>query len=164
MECRMSVQEQYQVYKEFLAESELSDEFLKFRARNWMIVQDKKMISSMSDSKWIKLQIAMLNLDSPPAYFAKLITETKDYAFEQSFITQIPNYIGNWNAVYEEGMPFFFNIEYIIIRPLLRKFRGALIDDLIINQSNTIRRILRDLNIPFEEENLCFRVHGYRPL
>ena len=115
----------------------------------------------MNDSKWIQLQYAVQCLDFPPAYVIKLLTEEQDKVFEKNFMDHIPSYWGNWSAVYEEGMPCFFNIEYMIVHPRYSKYQGMLIDPLIVDEYDAFRQILMDLNLTFDEVNCCFIVHAY---
>lgn len=160
----MSVQENYQQYRKFLASIEQNPQYQKNKTKNRQIIQDKQLISYMNDTKWIKLQHAVQHLDFPPAYIVKLLTEEQDEAYEINFMENIPTYWGNWNAVYEEGMPFFFNIEYMIVQSRLSKHQGMLIDPLIQNECDAFRKIINELGLVFQEKNYCFKICAYHGL
>lgn len=115
----------------------------------------------MNDSKWIKLLEAIESLDFPPAFMCKTIKEVVDDEFERRFLIETPSYIGNWQPFYFEGMPIFMKIEYILVKPLLGKHQGQLVDDHIFDQTEQFRKILMELNISFSEQNHCFKINAY---
>ena len=157
----MNIQLDYDNYKQHLA---ADPDYPAFYQKIQRIVTERQLVSAMSDAKWVSLQHAMRAWKSPPAYHAQLIIGHDITADLQRFMQETPAYLGDWNPVFEEGMPYFINIEFLMIKPMLRKFQGALMDDEIYDQSDYFRTTLQKLNIPFEEENHCFTVYGYRSI
>lgn len=117
----------------------------------------QRLSAAMNDTKWLELQQAVAALPFPPAYVVKLLTEdgvpTLDHA---------PTYWGNWGLYYEEGLPPFFNIEWMQVAPRYSKHRGSLVADEVIDASAAFEAVLQRYGIPYEEENGIFTIYGYR--
>jgi hypothetical protein len=128
------------------------------------IVRQRQLASCMSDSKWIKLLDAMNNLDFPPAFLLKRLQDQIDQSAEQQFTNTVPWYFGNWQPFYQEGMPIFKTIEYLIVKPMLRQHQGRLIADKIFDQTDQFAILLAQLNVIYEERHRCFKIYGYRHL
>jgi len=54
-----------------------------------------------------------------------------------------PRCIGNWSSYWQEGMPPFFNIEWINVRPRHGIYRGRLVDDDVLDATEEFIAILK---------------------
>ncbi|TCD29018.1 hypothetical protein EZ456_02335 [Pedobacter psychrodurus] len=124
------------------------------------IVTKKGLSSVMNDTKWLKLQNAIKQLPFPPPYIEKLIIEDKTY--EEVKISKTPHWLGNWEPFYNEGMYLFFTIEYIKVRPCYAEHRGNLVAPKIFDETEEFKNLLKELHIPYEEDEGIFTIFGYR--
>lgn len=134
---------------------------VRMREQMLRIVAQRQLTSMMNDTKWLELQEAVSTLPFPPAYIEKLLTDD-DAAYEDKTFEKEPTYFGDWAPFYNEGMPLFFSIEWMKIRPRYSKYRGRLIPNEIIDETAELVTILKRLSIPFEEDNGTFMIWGYR--
>lgn len=135
-------------------------DILKYKERVFKIVEEKGLGSYMNDSKWLKLQKEITKLDFTPAYLEKLVTDNE---FRYANVdTENISFSGNWAPYYMEGMPLFFDIEYLIIVPRRKKHVGKLVNDKTVDISKELKDILIKNNIPFETDNNNFVVYGYK--
>lgn len=150
----------YSKYKEFI-DSNCTD--LKDEVE--MIVRRRGLSSIMNDSKWLKLQTAILSIPKfEPIYGVQLLTDEIEHSpvFE---VPTLPIY-GDWELIYENweyAPPPFFNIEWMAIQPLDKIYKGRLVNPEIIDKSNILMEILHKYNIPFEKEDEhTFVIYGYK--
>ena len=128
----------------------------KLRKTVLRIVEERRMSSIMNDTKWEELRYAMMNeMPFQPPYTVKFLTDDAPCAEETS-----------WHEAYVyEGL---FNaalaIEWIKIRPVKKKSRGALIPPEWEDAHDELEKILDKYNIPYEEENGVYCICGYRTL
>ncbi len=61
-------------------------------------------------------------------------------------------------------MPPLFSIEWIKVRPQLRKHQGRLIADAIMDETHAFVAILNNLSIPYTEDNHIFTIFGYKSI
>ncbi len=120
----------------------------------------KGMAAVMNDSKWLKLQAAISTLPFPPAYIEKLVLDNQP--FENIPIDDAPQWLGNWDPFYKEGMPLFFAIEYIKVRPCYAQSQGSLVPPKIQDATQIFEKLLTSLHIPYEEQNGTFIIYGYK--
>ena len=158
----MNLQEKYHEYQQVISGLKENHGDQKLFKKINLILNDRQLVSCMNDSKWFKLLQAIESLNFPPAFIVKCLTEEKDVLSENNLMNGIPSYLGNWQPFYKEAMPMFINIEYLLVKPLLAKFQGHLIKDLILDESTVFRAILTDLKLNFDEVGSCFKVFGYK--
>ena len=158
----MDIHERYNEYQLYMGYLKANPNDQKFLQRLRSIINQRQLVSCMNDTKWIKLLCAIEQLDFPPAFIVKRVTEAVDVESESLFCSQIPHYWGNWQPFYKEAMPIFIDIEYTFVQPRLAKYQGRLIDDLIIDLSEQFKAILIELNIPYVMEMQCFKICAYQ--
>lgn len=135
-------------------------DILDFKERVLLIVQEKGLGSYMNDSKWLRLQREISKLEFAPAYLEKLVTDDE---FRYANVNTDNNTsFGDWSPYYMEGMPLFFNIEYLVIIPTFVKYVGRLVEGKTVDNSENIRELLTENNIPFELDSNNFVVYGYK--
>ncbi|MDH7447641.1 DUF6678 family protein [Aquimarina sp. 2201CG14-23] len=151
----MTVFEQYK----YLTENDQDIVKLKQQIRG--IAMRKNLSSIMNDTKWIVLQQGIENLPFPPAYNEKLVQwDNAKFSFKD--IEKEPAYFGDWSSYWEEGLPIFFTIEWLEIRPKYRKIEGRLVPPKIVDETEELINLLNKLYIPFEEENGSIIIYGYK--
>ena len=124
------------------------------------IVSKRQLTSIMNDTKWLELQRAVDDLPFPPPYIVKCVTDENDFSI--GILNEIPMYVGDWSNFYEEGLPPFFNIEWIKICPRYGKHKGHLLDKEVLDETSQLVDILEKYFIPYEEDNKTFIIYGYR--
>jgi hypothetical protein len=124
------------------------------------VVVDRGLNPVMNDTKWLKLQCSIEQLPFPPAYIEKLIHEDK--SFDEIQIADAPQWLGNWSPFYQEGMSLFFMIEYLIVRPRYTDHSGGLVAPKIYDISSEFEARLKEMHIPYEEEQGTFTIYGYK--
>ncbi|MCI5559851.1 MAG: DUF6678 family protein [Phocaeicola sp.] len=146
-------------YKEFINSNytELKDEVE-------LIVRRKQLSSIMNDTKWLKLQTAILSTaEFKPAYIVQLLTDEIEYS---PVFGRTPTYLGDWELIFENweyAPPPFFNIKWMAIQPLLEIHKGRLVNPEIIDKSDILLNILHKYHIPFEKEHEhTFIIYGYK--
>jgi hypothetical protein len=108
----------------------------------------------MNDPKWLKLIEAISMLPFPPQYIEKIVGVDEDKGADKVLETvDTPPYYGNWSPFYEEGLPLFFEIEWIKIIPRYAEHRGYLVSPKIHDETESLRHILLDHSIPHEVEH-----------
>ncbi|MDC2644391.1 DUF6678 family protein, partial [Bacteroides ovatus] len=150
----------YSQYKEFI-----NSNYIDLKDEVEMIVRRRGLSSIMNDSKWLKLQTAILSISKfEPIYGVQLLTDEIEHSpvFE---VPTLPIY-GDWELIYENweyAPPPFFNIEWMAIQPLNKIHKGRLINPEIIDKSNILVEILYKYHIPFEKEDEhTFVIYGYK--
>lgn len=159
----MNLQESYDLYKQRI---KANRNYIDFRLKINRIIKERNLIPLMNDAKWLQLQHSITQLNFPPAYFAVLLidqslTHESIKNNEATFEKSTPWYFGDWSPFYQQGMPYFINIEYMKVKPLLLRHQGQLVAGLILDECNAFRALLLDLNIAFEEDQQCFKIMGY---
>lgn len=156
----VNISEKYQEYRKIVTQNQ--NEYMRLKSSILKIINQKQFVSMMNDSKWFQLLQAVESLDFPPAFLCKTLTKNVDHVSEIKFRQQIPCYLGNWQPFYCEAMPIFMTIEYILVKPLLRKHQGKLVDDLIYDQCDEFRALLKTLNLEYSEMDACFKICAYQ--
>ncbi len=123
--------------------------------------------SRMNLTKWKELLEIINQLPFPPAFVCKYMLTDEDKNYLESLDKLTVNYLGDWSLNSEPtGLPnldFFYQIEYIKIKPKLAKYRGKYIEDEVTDISDTLLKKLYDKNIPFEIDNFDnIVICGYR--
>ncbi len=149
----------YARYKKFIESNyaELKDEIE-------LTIRQKRLSSTMNDTKWLKLQTAILSIkEFEPAYSVQLLTDEVEHL---PVFKKAPTYSGAWKLIYENweyAPPPFFNIKWMAIQPLFEIYKGRLVKPEIIDKSGILLNILRQHHIPFEKEDEhTFVIYGYR--
>ena len=148
----------YEKYKYLTANDK---DIVKLKEQVDVVVSNKSLSSVMNDTKWLKLQQGIETLPFPPAYNEKLIQwDRAQFSFKNT--TKEPAYLGDWSSFWEEGLPIFFTIEWLEIRPKHRAYQGQLIPPKIRDETEELIQLLYRLNIPFEEESGTIIIYGYK--
>ena len=124
------------------------------------IITQKGLSSVMNDTKWLELQKAIEDLPFPPPFILRCVTD--DSSCPPMEFDKIPSYHGDWSSYYYEGLPPFFNIEWMEVYPKCRKYRGKLIADEILDETEAFVAVLKNLAIPYTEEGGVFTIYGYK--
>lgn len=124
------------------------------------IIAQRQLNPLMNDTKWLELQEAVGLLPFPPAYIVKCLAD-KD-ASTAGILSEVPDYYGDWSMYYEEGLPPFFNIEWIKVRPVYGIHRGALVPPEVRDATIQFQEILNNLSISYEADKSLFTIYGYR--
>ena len=125
------------------------------------VVKEKKMSAVMNNSKWLKLQEGIGTLPFPPAYYDKLIHHDTEETPFSKWKTE-PAWYGNWSNFWEEGLPIFFTIEWMAIRPKYSEYQGKLVPNKIYDATPELSQLLNTLSIPHEEDKGTFIIYGYK--
>jgi hypothetical protein len=160
----VGIPENYAEYKNHVSALKNDAHYKKQVLKSQKSVHQRQLVSCMNDSKWIKLLDAMNALDFPPAFMVKLLHDPVDQHAEMQFSNTVPWYFGNWQPYYQEGMPIFNSIEYLIVKPMLRQHQGRLIADLILDQTDQFRMVLAHLQVVYKEHRCSFKIYAYRHL
>lgn len=119
------------------------------------VVAQKQLCSIMNNTKWEKLQRAVLNtLPFAPPFQAKYVLD--DSLYPQTFEND-ECYLGDWI----EGLSPFYLVEWIRVRPRYLKPKGILVPPERIDITKEFLEILRNLRIPYKKENNTFYIYGY---
>lgn len=149
----------FRQYKEFI-----NSNCTRMKDEVELIIRHKQLSSIMNDSKWLKLQTAILSTpDFEPAYSVQLLTDEIEHS---PVFGKAPTYLGAWELIYENweyAPPPFFNIKWMAIQPLFEIHKGRLVKPEIIDKSDVLLNILQKYHIPFEKENEhTFVIYGYK--
>lgn len=148
----------FEKYK-YLTEND--EEIVELKHKIKDIETRRNLSSFMNDTKWLELQAGIQSLPFPPAYNVQLLLSEK----EDSFLYELKNepaFFGDWSSYWEEGLPIFFTIEWMEIRPRHRKSQGRLLDDIISDETDELLALLDTLNIPFETNHGSVFIYGYK--
>ncbi len=129
------------------------------------IIQEKGYYSLMNSTKWQALKAGVSKLPFQPPYVIKGIDELeteyhkfdKDVFYTSDWGLYLDNYLGG--DMY--ATPFFV-VEWIKVRPRILKSQGRLIPNKVIDITEKFISILKECNIPFEEDNGVFIIYGYK--
>ena len=149
----------YSQYKEFI-----NSNYTGMKDEVELIIRRKRLSSIMNDTKWLKLQTAILSTaEFEPAYSVQLLTDEIEHS---PAFGKVPTYLGCWELLYENyeySPPPFFNIEWMSIQPLREIYRGRLVNPEIVDKSSILLDILNKYHIPFEKEDEhTFVIYGYK--
>lgn len=151
IELRMT---EFEQYKEYLQ----NDRFDDWRKKVAETVSQKGMYSAMNDTKWLELQKAVYSLPFLPPFVLKCVTgDDPDVEPEDA-----PRWLGDWSDYWEEGLPPFFDIEWMKVRPRHGQYRGRLIADEIMDETDEFIAILERFAIPYDNDNGTITIYGYR--
>lgn len=137
----------------------------KYKQKLLTLIEQRGLCSVMNDTKWRELKQGVAELPFPPPYVLKSIDEEESsyHQFDEDV-----RYLGSWGFdlsgylgedIYATP---FYEIEWIKVRPRVKKHRGRLIADSIVDETKAFRAILEQYNIPYEEENGAFLIRGYQ--
>lgn len=124
------------------------------------IIEKRNLCSYMNNTKWDELITAIRNeMPFPPPYSIKYITQ--ECAEISKIETEDVTYWGDWSG---ENFPqeYYFNIEWLKVRPRYLKYRGKLIAHEVVDERKIFEAILIRYNIPYVEENGLYCIYGYR--
>lgn len=145
----------FEEYKEHLQQSNFSE----WKEQVAKIVFQKNLSSVMNDTKWIELQKSIADLSFPPPFILKCVTDESD--FQTALLHDAPHYYGDWSSYWEEGLPPFFAIQWIKVNPKYGKYRGRLVADEILDETEEFIAILEKFSIHYEYENGIITIYGY---
>jgi len=121
-------------------------------------VSEKNMFSIMNNTKWNELRNAVKDLPFPPPYILKGVLEDEldDYKFDQDVW-----YLGDWS---DEAFLWgkLYEVEWIKVRPRYIKYKGQLVPDELIDETQQFVEILERYNIPYETVNGMYVIYGYK--
>lgn len=125
------------------------------------IVCKRNLCSYMNDTKWRELVMAVTTeMPFPPPYSIKYITQ--ECAEISKIETEDVTYFGDWSGESFPPQEYYFNIEWLKVRPRYLKYRGKLVAPELIDESRKLEKILHKYNIPFEEKDGLYCIYGYR--
>jgi len=127
----------------------------KNKKRVLTTISERHLTSIMNNTKWGKLQDAVLNtLLFPPPYQAKYVLGQTP--FPEDFEDDVW-YIGDW----VEGLIPFYSVEWIRVWPRYLKHRGSLIFPELIDITEDFIMVLRELTIPYKVYKDTIYIYGY---
>ena len=126
------------------------------------IINERGLSSYMNNTKWNNFIKACSNeIPFPPPYTIKYLTEKN---LESDTLEKEDVYfIGSWQG--DENFPsedYYFNIEWIKVRPRVLKHIGLLVKPELIDETKEFEEILHKYNIPYEKEGEIYCIYGYR--
>ena len=149
--------DKFEQYKERLQQF---DGFKGYKEKVTAIIKQKGFTSIMNDTKWLELQRAIDTLPFPPPFVLKCVTYADDRPIGQ--LEDAPRWLGDWSSFWEEGLPPFFDIEWIKVRPRRGVYQGRLIADKVTDETDAFIEILAQYSIPYENENGTITIYGYK--
>ena len=133
----------------------------ELKEKVYRIIEKRNLCSYMNNTKWDELITAVRNeMPFPPPFEIKYLTQ--DDISRSKVLKEDVDYWGDWRGEHFPPREFYFNIEWIKVRPRYLKYRGKLIAHEVVDESNTFEAILIRYNIPFVEENGLYCIYGYR--
>lgn len=133
---------------------------LELKEETKKIIEQRGLGGFMNDTKWLRLQKAIKQQPFPPAYYEKLLTEPK-FLYGKIDEDNVRFY-GDWSPFYNEGMPLFFNIEYLIVVPRYTEHVSYLVKGKTNDISQEFETLLIENNIPFEKQSKKYFIYGYK--
>lgn len=127
-----------------------TDEQKKDWLRTQRYIERQQLRSVMNDTKWSEAIEALGAIPKFRIHFrAKTLREEapRPGHWESSFPWHVPT-------------PFAY-IEWLEIDPIERIYRGALVDDVVIDRANEIMQALHAVHVPFSREGTTIRIWGY---
>lgn len=133
----------------------------ELKKKVYRIIEKRNLCSYMNNTKWDELITAVRNeMTFPPPFEIKYLTQ--DDISQSKVLNEDVDYWGDWNGEYCPPREYYFNIEWIKVRPRYLKYRGKLIAPEVVDESKTFEAILIRYNIPYVEENGLYCIYGYR--
>lgn len=127
----------------------------------YRIIEKRNLCSYMNNTKWDELITAVRNeIPFPPPFEIKYLTQ-EDIS-QSKVLKEDVDYLGDWHGEHFPPREYYFNIEWLKVRPRYLKYRGKLIAHEVVDESKTFEAILVRYNIPFVEENGLYCICGYR--
>jgi hypothetical protein len=133
------------------------------------IISEKGMYSCMNNTKWRELKKGIEALPFEPPYAVKTVNEEEN---ESHKFGKDVSHLGDWgdfegDNIDELGSDMiripFYAVEWIKVRPRYTKHQGRLLPEVIVEDiTEDFLAILIKHNIPYEEDNGAFIIHGYR--
>ena len=124
-------------------------EHLEDRARLKRYIAREQLCSLMNDTKWRE---TMSLLQSIPNFHVRLRVK----GVQED--TPPP---AHWDGSFPWHLPTYESIEWLEIDPLVRRRRGMLIDDLVVDFTAQLTQVLRSIPVSFTFENGAIRIWGY---
>ena len=149
----------FEEYEEWLRRN---DGFSEWKKRVAEIIARKNLCPVMNDTKWLELQAEVEKLPFPPPFSMRCVTDKDDREINDP--VDAPRYVGDWSSFWEEGLPPFFNIEWIRVRPRHGIPRGRLVADEVLDETEEFLAILAKLSIPYNNEDGIVMIYGYKPI
>ncbi len=126
-------------------------------ARVRRVIGERGLSSHMNDTKWLELCTAVAEeLPFPPPYQAKLVLSG---VAERDELEAAPSYYGDWARTPEAAMGIF--IEWLKVAPRVSVHVGQLSAQRVRDCSEALRNLLKRLDIPFNERDGFFIIHGH---
>ena len=127
----------------------------------YRIIEKRNLCSYMNNTKWEELITAIRNeMPLPPPFEMKYLTQ--DDIFQSNVLKEDVDYWGDWYGEHFPPKEYYFNIEWLKVRPRYLKYRGKLITHEVVDESKIFEAILIRYNIPYVEENGLYCIYGYR--
>lgn len=124
------------------------------------IISERHLCSYMNNTKWNELVTAIKQeMPFPPPFDIKYLTE------ENTFCHYLDDgdvdYCGDWSSAFPP-QEYYFQIEWIHVRPRYLKYRGRLVEPEVIDGSEIFESILKRYHIFYEEKDGLYYIYGYR--
>ena len=114
----------------------------------------------MNNTKWNELISAITEeMPFPPPFDIKYLTE--EDCFPNELLNGDVYHLGDWKGENFPSEEYYFNIEWIKVRPRHLEHRGTLIKPEIIDESKLFEAILNRYHIHYEERNGSYYIYGY---
>lgn len=127
----------------------------------FQIICERNLCSYMNHTKWNKFISAVKSeIPFPPAVSIKYVTQKA--VVQNKIETENVDYLGDWKGENFPPQNFYFNIEWIKIRPRYLKYQGKMIGPELIDGAKEFEDILHIFNIPFEEKDGLYCIYGYK--
>lgn len=125
-----------------------------------LIIKERNLCSFMNNTKWNELISAITEeMPFPPPFDIKYLTE--EDCFPNELLNGDVYHLGDWKGENFPSEEYYFNIEWIKVRPRHLEHRGTLIKPEIIDESKLFEAILNRYHIHYEERNGSYYIYGY---
>lgn len=146
------------LYKEYKNRMESDERLAIYKKKVKEIASQSGKASLMNDIKWCALLEAIWELPFPPPFFEKRVTQEIDFDFRY---LEKPRFYGDWTPYYEEGLPPFFDIEWIYVNPKYYEHVGKLLPLKVHDETILFQNLLERLKIPYKVVEGYFLILGY---
>ena len=125
------------------------------------IICERNLCSYMNNTKWSELIIAIRNeMPFPPPFSIKYVTQNID--IQDELEKGDVYYLGDWEGEEFPAQEYYFNIEWIKIRPCYLKSKGKFVEPEKIDGTNKFEEILHKYSIKYELKEGLYCIYGYR--